>query len=110
MHILSNTQCVRHVAKGGSEGADEPPFFSDQKKKKSMVFAFGSCVFRAGAIAPAIMQGTAVALRILVHGREPILESVAAVDLLVRQTLGIPSKVHYQHPLWFSALIGKACA
>ena len=24
----------RHVAKGGSEGADEPPFFSDQKKSR----------------------------------------------------------------------------
>ena len=58
----------RHVAKGGSEGADEPPFFSDQKKK-SMVSAFGSCVFRCDR------ASTAVGLR--VHGPEPNLESVA---------------------------------
>ena len=91
----------RHVAKGGSEGADEPPFFSDQKKKVDGVRVWQLRV--PGAIAPAC---TVVGLRI--HGPEPNLESVAAVDL--RQTLGIPSNVHYQHPLWFSALIGKACA
>ena len=34
----------RHVAKGGSEGADEPPFFSDQKKSMA-----AAC---SGAIAP----------------------------------------------------------
>ena len=64
-----------------------------------MVFAFAHWQLRVpGAIAPAC---TAV-------GPEPNLESVAAVDL--RQTLGIPSNVHYQHRLWFSALIGKTCA
>ena len=37
--LMSSLFCVqnyglsRHVAKGGSEDADEPPFFSDQKKK-----------------------------------------------------------------------------
>ena len=37
-----NSSPRRHVAKGGSEGADEPPFFL-RPKKKSMVSAFGSC-------------------------------------------------------------------
>ena len=45
LNVHSHHPRSRHVAKGGSEGADEPPFFSDQKKK-SMVSAFGSCVFR----------------------------------------------------------------
>ena len=31
LHQSSNN---RHVARGGSEGADEPPFFTDQKKKR----------------------------------------------------------------------------
>ena len=57
----------RHVAKGASEGADEPPFFSDQKKKID-----GSSVFRYDHAC------TAVGLRI--HGpevAEPNLESIA---------------------------------
>ena len=41
----------RHVAKGGSEGADEPPFFSDQKKKVDGVRVWQLRV--PGAIAPA---------------------------------------------------------
>ena len=73
---------ARHVAKGGSEGADEPPFFSDQKKKFDGVRLWQLRV--PGAIAPVCI---AVGLRI--HGREPNLESV---DL--RQTLGIPSNAH----------------
>ena len=60
----------RHVAKGGSEGVDEPPFFSDQKKKVDGVRVWQLRV--PGVIAPAC---TAVGLRI--HGPEPNLESVA---------------------------------
>ena len=33
-------------SQGGSEGADEPPFFSDHKKSRWYVSAFGSCAFR----------------------------------------------------------------
>ena len=60
----------RHVAKGGSEGADEPPFFSDQKKKVDGVRVWQLRV--PDAIAPAC---TAVALHVGLHGPEKNLES-----------------------------------
>ena len=38
---------TRHVAKGGSEGADEPPFFSDQKKNGwQLRVQVRSCLYR----------------------------------------------------------------
>ena len=65
----------RHVAKGGSEGADEPPFFSDQKKiadgVRVNVLRLAAVRF-PGAIAPAC---TAVGLS--KHDPEPNLGSVA---------------------------------
>ena len=61
----------RHVAKGGSEGADEPPFFSDQKKKVDGVRVWQLRV--PGAIAPA----SCMHRRIRRHGPEPNLENVA---------------------------------
>ena len=62
----------RHVAKGGSEGADEPPFFSDKKKKKKKKQWRVWQLRVPGAIAPAC---TTIGLRL--HGPEPNLESVA---------------------------------
>ena len=91
----------RHVAKGGSEGADEPPFFLDQKKKKKID---GSCVFRCDRAC------AAVGLRITARSRSGRTESWKYCIVDQRQTIAIPSNVPYQHPLWFSALIGKARA
>ena len=70
------TGYIQARSQGGSEGADEPPFFSDQKKKFDGVRLWQLRV--PGAIAPVCI---AVGLRI--HGPEPNLESVA-VPLLIR--------------------------
>ena len=67
---IEESTLSRHVAKGGSEGADEPPFFSNQKKKVDGVRVWQLRV--PGAIAPAC-----IALGLRIHGPEPNLESVA---------------------------------
>ena len=69
MEIKLCEEIARHVAKGGSEGADEPPFFSDQKKKVDGVRVWQLCV--PGAIAPASCMHRRR------HGPEPNLENVA---------------------------------
>ena len=69
--LLPDGHIVRHVAKGGSEGADEPPFSSDQKKKK----IDGVRVWQLRGQVRSRLRCTAVGLRI--HGPEPNLESVA---------------------------------
>ena len=60
----------RHVAKGGSEGADEPPFFSDQKKSR-----WCPCLAAACFVCDRACMHRRVGLRI--RGPEPNLESVA---------------------------------
>ena len=88
----------RHVAKGVWRVRTNPLFLGPKKKKgwwcPRLAAACSGCD-RAMHAPPY------VGLR---FGTESW--KCCSVDL--RQTIGIPSNVHYQHPLWFSAWIGKA--
>ena len=83
-YACRSTGTVRHVAKGGSEGADEPPFFSDQKKKKK------------SRLCPRLAAACSGCDRACMHRRRPAYtrpgtESWKCCSVDLRQTIGIPS-------------------